>query len=64
MQATLLALLKKKYPKMVEKWDGWDYRVIGPISLDDPPVVQVLLMNKGKSGGRMQVGLDLAGAVD
>lgn len=64
MQTTILGLLKKKYPEAVKKWDGWDYKILSPVSLDDLPTIQVYLRNKGKGGLQMQLGLDLAGAVD
>lgn len=45
-QQSVLDLLKKKYPEAFERWDHWDYKMQGPISLDDQPVVMVKLENK------------------
>ena len=53
--ATLMALLEVKYPQVLEVWDRWDYKVLGPLSLDDAPQVVVILKNKNGT----QVGLVL-----
>jgi len=39
-------------------WDGWNYKVTGPMSLDDVAVVTVVLENK--TGKFSAIGLPLA----
>lgn len=45
--------LRKEYAEEMKKWDGWDYRVYGPMSLDDLAQVAVVLINKDESSVRV-----------
>lgn len=47
---TVLQVLEKKYPEAVSNWDHWNYRINAPMSLDDSPHIQVILINKNSSG--------------
>jgi len=58
---TLLDLLKEKYPDTMILWDRWDYTVLSPVSLDDAPIVQVVLKNKSGKFFSWQIPLDGAG---
>jgi len=49
MNATLWEAIEEAYPEVAKHWDGHDYRVHAPLSLDDAPVVHVHLKNKNKS---------------
>lgn len=42
------------------KWDGWDYKISSPLSLDDPVDMVVLLRNKDGTG--QVITLDLSEA--
>lgn len=47
---TMLEVLKKKCPEAVKDWDGYDYVIRGPVTLDDPPELHVILFNEGERG--------------
>lgn len=46
---SLLEKILKRRPEALKKWDGWDYKIWGPVSLDDVPSVFVKLTNKSGS---------------
>lgn len=37
-------------------WDEWDYKIFGPVSLDDRPVVTIWLINKRLKRSTLKLG--------
>ena len=46
---TVLQVLAKKYPVAAKNWDNWNYKIHAPMSLDDSPHIEVILVNKNGS---------------
>jgi hypothetical protein len=58
--ATVLDVVKLIFPEAARRWDGYDYSVHGPVSLDDLSEVHVVLKNK--NGATFAMRLPLRGA--
>lgn len=59
MIKSLENILHERRPVAMRQWDKWDYRVVGPVSLDDSAVVRVELLNQ--DGTKQSIFLPLSG---
>lgn len=56
MSPTLLDVIREQVPE-IKQWDGWDYKVWAPVSLDDVGSVIVVFKNQNQS--KIEVELEL-----
>lgn len=54
---SVLEVVQKRYPQAYEKWDRWDYKIFGPMSLDDE--ARVVVRFKNADGAEHEVVLAL-----
>ena len=45
---TVLDLVRETHRETFARWDGWDYRITSPLSLDDLAFVTVTLINESR----------------
>lgn len=58
---SFLEVLRKMYPAMFLKWDGWDYSILSPCSLDDSFSILLTLKWKNGTARRFQIDLNIKG---
>jgi len=51
----------QRHPGVLQKWDKWDYTILGPSNMEDSPEVIVILKFKNKT--TVALSLPLAGAI-